>query len=402
MAAPSRDVENLLIGADLNAEHLKPVTMSELGWQERRDIQRWVRELPDFLGRGLLLITEELADWEDVGGRVADRLDLLFLDQDGRLLVVELKRGVAPDRTESQALVYAPYCDQLTTNDVVIEYARFHEMEQEVARERIVDHAPLLADEQPGKVRIRLVAEDFPSSVTSTILFLRELGTGGSESAKLDIGCTKLTAYALPDGSHVMSAQPVIPIPETEEYLVRKRKRAAVDESAREARTRAVNATIALLRAATIEPGTKLTVDLNWFSAKDQAALTALLEQEPAWREIEWTGQENQARAVQVHWSDEPVSVNAHHHEMRCRARLGGQPGATHAWIVGDTGKSVRQLADELEAEDGDLDAVSADEDKGGSAAPSATPRATALGTPRVAPRNHEVHSGVPGAQKRP
>lgn len=348
MPATPRDVENLLIDGDRNAEHLGPVTMSALGWQERHDLQRWIRSHPGFLGSGLLLITEELGDWEDIGGRVADRLDLLFLDQDGRLLVVELKRGMAPDRTESQALVYAAFCDQLSASDVVGEYAKFYEVDAEIARERIVEHAPVLVDEQPGKVRVRLVAEDFPSSVTSTVLFLRELGSGGPESAKLDIGCTKLTAYALPDGSHIISAQPLIPIPETEDYLVRRRQRAAVDESSREARTRATNATIALLRAGTIQPGTKLTLNLDWFSARDQSPLRKLIAAEPEWREIVWTGEENQARLVQVSWSDEPVSINAHHTEMRAKAGLGIQAGATHAWIVGDTGMSVRELADGL------------------------------------------------------
>jgi hypothetical protein len=324
--------------------------MSDLGWRERADLQSWIQAHPDFLGSGLLLITEEFADWEGAAGRVGDRLDLLFLDEDGRLVVVELKRGLAPDRTESQALVYAAYCDQLTTTDVVEQYAKFHTVDPGAARERIIDHAPVLAEDQPGKVRVRLVAEDFPSSVTSTVLFLRELGSGGPESAKLDIGCTKLTAYALPDGSHILSAQPLIPIPETEDYLVRRRKRAADDESSRVARTRAVNATILLLRANAIEPGTKLTVNLDWFSAKDQIPLRELLVSEPEWGEITWTGEENQARAVQPAWSDEPISLNAHHHEMRKRAGLGGQPAATHAWIVGDTGMSVRDLADQIMA----------------------------------------------------
>jgi len=339
-----------LIDGDLNALHLVPVTMSDLGWQERADIQRWIRAHPDFLGSGLLLVTEEFADWEGAHGRVSDRLDLLFLDEDGRLLVVELKRGLAPDRTESQALVYAAYCDQLATSDVVEQFARFHNTSIDEARERVVGHAPVLETDQPGKVRIRLVAEDFAPSVTATVLFLRELGSGGPASAKLDIGCIKLTAYSLPDGSHIVSAQPLIPIPETEEYLVRRRKRAADDESSREARTRAANATITLLRSGTVEPGTRLTVNLDWFGAKDQVALRALVASEPEWAEITWTGEENQGRAVQAAWSDEPVSINGHHHEMRARAGLGGQAGATGAWIVGDTGLSVRELADELVA----------------------------------------------------
>lgn len=106
-----------------------------------------------------------------------------------------------------------------------------------------------------------------------------------------------------------------------------------------------------LLRARATDPGTKLTVNRSWFSPKEQGPLGELLDAEPEWGEIIWTGEENQARAVQVGWTDEPVSLNAHHQEMRARAGLGPRPGATHAWLVGDTGKSVRELADELEAD---------------------------------------------------
>ncbi len=348
--------------------------MADLGWRERSDLQRWIRANPDFLGSGLLYVAEEFADWEGAAGPVADRLDLLFLDEDGRLVVVELKRGLAPDRTESQALVYAAYCDQLTTADIAEQYAKTYGVSAEDARARLIEHAPVLADDQPGKVRVRIVAEDFPPSVTATVLFLRELGSGGPESAQLDIGCTKLTAYALADGKHVISAQPLIPIPETEDYLVRRRKRAADDEGSREERTRAVNATVFLAREHAIQPGTKLTVNLDWFSLKDREPLRQLLESEPEMGEMVWTGEENQARAVQVSWSDDPVSLNAHHHEMRTRAGLGGQAGATHAWIVGETGMSVRQLADHLTAEQSGAEEHDGAADDGDAAAPVPEP----------------------------
>ncbi len=348
MTARVRDVENLLVGADNTATHLKPVSMADVGWQERADIQRWIRANPAFLGPNLLLIAEEFADWEGAGAPIRDRLDLLFLDEDGRLLVVELKRGLAPDRTESQALVYAAYCDQLTTDDVIDQHAKLRRIDREEARDCVLKHAQVLAEEPLGKVRVRIVAEEFPPSTTATIMFLRDLGAGGPESAKLDIGCIKLTAYELPDGSHVMSAQPLIPIPETEDYLVRRRKREAEAESTREARSRAVNATIALIRADAIDAGTPLRMNLDWLSDRERQTVATLLEDSPTWGEAVWSGEQNQARAIHVHWSDEPVSVNQHHQAMREAAGLGTQPGATNAWIVGDTGKSLRDLANEL------------------------------------------------------
>jgi hypothetical protein len=71
----SHDVKNLLI-VEGEAQRLLPVSMTDLGWRERDDLQRWVRTDSDVIEPGLLLISEELADWEGAGARVLDRLDL--------------------------------------------------------------------------------------------------------------------------------------------------------------------------------------------------------------------------------------------------------------------------------------------------------------------------------------
>lgn len=158
--ARSHDVKNLLI-VEGTAHNLPPVSMADLGWRERGDLQRWVRQHPDLIEPRLLLVSEEFADWEGAGAAVHDRLDLLFLDVDGRPVVVELKRGTAPDRTESQALLYAAYCDQLSTTDLVEQYAKTHSVDLAEARTAITTHAEALGEDQPGRVRVRLVAEDF-------------------------------------------------------------------------------------------------------------------------------------------------------------------------------------------------------------------------------------------------
>lgn len=333
---------------DGEAEDLSRVSMADIGWREREDLQRWVRCHPHVIEPGLLLVSEELADWESGGAPVRDRLDLLFIDGDGRPLVVELKRGTAPDRAESQALLYAAYCDQLSTSDLVDHYARTHGLDAAEAEEAVIGHAPALADEQPGRVRVRLIAEDFPPAVTSVVLFLREIGGGGPEATQLDIGCIKLTAYQLPDGSHVISAQPIIPIPETEAYQVQRRRRQAVDESSRHERTRVANAVPTLQREHAIAAGTKLRVNLALFSAREREAIEELIATELAWAELTWTGEESAQRAVLQASEEEPVSLAAAYQSLRSAARLPGAPGATRAWLVGDTGKTVRELADEI------------------------------------------------------
>ena len=73
-------------------ERLEKVGRTSFGDQgvfERGDLQRILRDPPDVLEEGLLIISEEFGDWQDSNRRI----DLLALNATGRLTVVELKRG---------------------------------------------------------------------------------------------------------------------------------------------------------------------------------------------------------------------------------------------------------------------------------------------------------------------
>jgi hypothetical protein len=61
------DITNLLI-TNGEAANLVRVTMSSVGWKEREDLQRWVREHSHLIEPDLLLISEEFADWEGPSG----------------------------------------------------------------------------------------------------------------------------------------------------------------------------------------------------------------------------------------------------------------------------------------------------------------------------------------------
>lgn len=117
------------------AAPLSEVALSDIGIKERADLQRWVEAYSEMIGPDLLLITTEFDRWELRQQKVADRLDVLCIDSDGRLLVAELKRGEAVDTTELQALKYAAYCSTLTTAEVVEEYSRYQNVSHEDARE---------------------------------------------------------------------------------------------------------------------------------------------------------------------------------------------------------------------------------------------------------------------------
>ena len=101
--------EELLIAVNgSSSQALTPVSLEGLGLLEREHLQQWVLDNPDVLGAGTQIITSEYDQFEAPDGRaVRDRLDVLGIDASGRLVVAELKRGIAPSTAHMQALNYA-------------------------------------------------------------------------------------------------------------------------------------------------------------------------------------------------------------------------------------------------------------------------------------------------------
>lgn len=74
------------IDAD-KATPLDRVDLSDLELQERAHLQEWILANPMVLGRGVEIITSEYDRWQTAGGDpVLDRLDILAVDPDGRLV----------------------------------------------------------------------------------------------------------------------------------------------------------------------------------------------------------------------------------------------------------------------------------------------------------------------------
>ncbi len=223
----STDAHALLI--DLGSHEATPMqelALSDAGLRERDDLQRWVTEHPELIALDLLLITTEFDRWEIQERNVYDRLDALFLDGAGAPVVVEFKRDRATDTVELQALKYAAYCSQLTFDELIEEYAGTNDFSTDEAKQKLLDHAPVLEEGALGAVRIVLVAGSFGPAVTSVVLWLRENG--------IDIGCLEVTARAVPGATTaVLSSRQIIPLPEAEDYLVRRRRKEQEHEATR-------------------------------------------------------------------------------------------------------------------------------------------------------------------------
>jgi hypothetical protein len=265
----------------LEATLMTEVSLSAAGIRERADLQRWIERYPEIIERDLLVVTTEFDQWQVRDRRVADRLDVLFLDSAGSLLVAELKRDEAPDTTDLQALKYTAYCSQLTVDDVVEQYGRYHGVSTSVARDTIVEHAPTLADRELGPIRVRIVANGFGPSVTHVVLFLIDLG--------LDIGCIQVTAQRHADGQAVLTARQILPPPAAEDYLVKRRRR-ELEEEVREATTRRRNSVTVLSEAEVIAVGGEVPMNLPAFTPDQRAAIEQQIATSEDFGVAVWTG----------------------------------------------------------------------------------------------------------------
>jgi len=192
-------------------------TLANKNVSERYDLQRLLRERIEILVPEGYVITDEFGSWEESQRRI----DLLCTDKEGRLIIVELKRGLTGSHMELQALRYAAMASAMNFDQAVDAHASYLKRigGTEDARERLL-HFLEWTNEDTVKfaedVRIVLVSEDFDKELTTTVLWLNEY--------ELDITCFRLVSYEV--GSvHLLHVEQVIPLLEATEYQVRLREK---------------------------------------------------------------------------------------------------------------------------------------------------------------------------------
>ena len=195
------------------SEAITEVEFAQLGFQERRDIQEWVAANPGILGEKLLIIGKEFSDFD----RTNERLDLLAVDEDGRLVVIELKRDDTGADAHWQAIKYASYLHRVDTEGIIGMLADYAKVSSEEAGNRLLQH--LNADDLNAlnnDQRIILASHRFAPEVTSAALWLNEKAPG-----KNLMTCVQLTPYQdAKTGSLYVQANTIIPVPGAEDYMV--------------------------------------------------------------------------------------------------------------------------------------------------------------------------------------
>lgn len=204
--------------SDSRATKAVPISLEEAGLREREHLQEWIVANPEILGEDIMIVTVEFGSWvSHSGSSERDRLDILALDSSGRLVVVELKRGRAPETVDMQAVKYAAMASRFEPDELAAAHAAFLSSRGEIvsdteALERLNIHAGYSMDtETLRSPRIVLMASAFPPSVTATVVWLSEMG--------VDLALVQFHAYRA--GEKVLvSVSKLYPVRNVEEFTV--------------------------------------------------------------------------------------------------------------------------------------------------------------------------------------
>ncbi len=191
--------------ADFDALGLKKVDFDALGLKEVDDIQEWIAKNPSILGDDLLIIGKEFSDFD----RTDERVDLVAVDREGKLVVIELKRDCSDKNVHGQAIKYASYLSDATQEEIVSMLANHKPISESDAEAKLREHIkPNDLSTLNHDQRIILASHGFAPQVKSAVLWLNERAPG-----KNLITCIQLTPYQQ-DGeidSLYLKASPIIP-----------------------------------------------------------------------------------------------------------------------------------------------------------------------------------------------
>ena len=211
-----------MVGDKERLEEVAPTSFGRESVFERSDLQRIIRDQPEILEDGLFIIAEEFGNWQESNRRI----DLLALDDTGRLVVIELKRGETGEHMDLQAVRYAAMVSTITWQQAVDAHQSYLDNFgfEGNADERINEHLGKNKDARftSERPRIILASEGFSPELTTCALWLNENG--------LDVTCIRMQPHR--SGSELLiETTQIIPLPEAQSYLVRVRER---EEDAKE------------------------------------------------------------------------------------------------------------------------------------------------------------------------
>ena len=157
--------------AETDIFRLDETTFNLAGLQERRDLQRLLREHIEVIAPNSLVIAEEFGDWDESRRRI----DLLAIDKEANLVVIELKRTEDGGHMELQSIRYASMVSTMTFDQAANAFGQYLKQigkDDQDPRSTVLD---FLGWDEPDDdqfaqdVRIVLASADFSKELTLPI-----------------------------------------------------------------------------------------------------------------------------------------------------------------------------------------------------------------------------------------
>jgi hypothetical protein len=161
------------------------------------DLETWIENDPDLLGEPMLIIDRQRLI-KEVGGK----FDLLGIDDEGQLIIIELKRDRTSREAIAQSLDYASWLDSQTGEKI-------KDISREYLNQPLADKfSEKFNDELPEidcrNHRILLVAARLDASAERIMTYL-------SERHKIDIRAVFFEYYKLSNGNRIFARSMLVP-----------------------------------------------------------------------------------------------------------------------------------------------------------------------------------------------
>ena len=169
-------------------------------------------------------------------------------------------------------------------------------------QDELREWAPSVSDETLAPPRTVLVAEDFGPVLRNTAMFLIEQG--------LDLRLVRAQLYQTANGTLALTASQLLPVPDTEEFMVRPRSAASTQRATRAAAARRTSIPDRLVAAKVFEAGQELRIVVPPGVAENREAIDAWITEDPKRAIVRW----RQDPGAPVEWAvdGEPWNLKMH------------------------------------------------------------------------------------------
>lgn len=201
---------------------IEETSLDDLKLGERSDLQQWILKNPEFLSKhfdsDFKVISEELDAFD-----VKDRLDLLAIDENGSLIVIELKRNDSGSRVDIQGLKYASYCSTLKPAQIIEIYKK-HTKKLGLQIDPVEDLLSFmglgegneegLSKLNSSQVKIVLASQNFDQRVKSIVAYLSHL--------EVDINCIEFKVFQdVSSDTLYIDSRKIIPVDDLDDFYIK-------------------------------------------------------------------------------------------------------------------------------------------------------------------------------------